>query len=271
MRAVANDAALAHRFVLEDKGAGLVAMTRAAAFALTRHGQSPRGLADVISMGIVALDAVHSLFHHGMMLGQMKLGLRLQVALEATLGVLARIKNVSAPASPGFHVLAAGPMAGLAPGLAGHLAIRHVHTGVGARQKLTADIGVTLQTRMVAHIARPGNFWRRHYSPIQAGAREQEQRARRRKRNPRRGPAGLPHRTPPAENANRIRASTQADKPPFTNLRVGDCTSGGYDIKGCIQQPLHPRVWREPPPPSRNGFARAQCRSAWRARMRRYR
>ena len=61
-----------------------------------------------------------------MTLGEPEFRVRLEVAGQAGLRVLARINNKAAPATPGRNVTAACPMTGFAAGLAFHLAVRSV-------------------------------------------------------------------------------------------------------------------------------------------------
>lgn len=77
VRLVASGAALAQRFVFERVRFGLLAVTLRAAFIEARHGQPAFRFHDVHSVRIVALDTIHLRFEDGMMLRQVKLGVRL--------------------------------------------------------------------------------------------------------------------------------------------------------------------------------------------------
>jgi hypothetical protein len=84
--------------VLEDKTPRLFAMTTRALFVGASHGQSTGGFHDIGPVYVMALHAVHFAFAHGMMLREVELSVNLQVAVEASLRVLARVEDE--PASP---------------------------------------------------------------------------------------------------------------------------------------------------------------------------
>src|SRR5689334_20203745 len=77
---VAHRASFPHRFVFEDEGTGLFAMAFAAGFVLARHGQTARRLENISTMGIVTLDAIDAPFGDRMVIGQVELRMRLEMA-----------------------------------------------------------------------------------------------------------------------------------------------------------------------------------------------
>lgn len=123
VRMVADRAAFAHRFMLEDKRSGLFAMTLGTGFVESRHGKAADGFHNVAPVRIVALHAIHFSFNDRMMLRQGEFGVRLEMTLKAGGGVFTGIDDeFAAPAAAG-DVFAAGAVAGFAtvlplPGLA---------------------------------------------------------------------------------------------------------------------------------------------------------
>ena len=88
---VAGDATVAQRFVLKNERTALFAMTLRAALVEPRHREPARRLHNVVTVGIMALDAVHDSFNDGMMLREFELGMDVQMALKARAGIFARI------------------------------------------------------------------------------------------------------------------------------------------------------------------------------------
>src|SRR4029453_14236586 len=97
-----------------------------------RHGQTSGWLQNVPSMGIVTLNAVHALLQDRVVLGQVEFRMGLQMALEATVRIFARVQNKLSTAASRRDMFAAGTMAGFAAGLARHLATVQVNAGVRA-------------------------------------------------------------------------------------------------------------------------------------------
>src|SRR6478672_4885500 len=107
--------------MLEHKRPGLLAMALAACLVDPRHGQASRRFHDVLTVWIVALDAIHLSFRKRVMLGKVELGVDLEVALKTRLRIFARVDNeLVAPGSAHRHVFARGPMARFTAGLACH-------------------------------------------------------------------------------------------------------------------------------------------------------
>jgi hypothetical protein len=111
VRVMANDAALPQRLMFIDERLGLLAMTRSARLVEPRHGQAAPWFADVQTVRIVALDAIHFVFEHRMMLGQIELGVRLQMTIKTRRRIFAGIHDVFAASPTGGDVQAAGPVA----------------------------------------------------------------------------------------------------------------------------------------------------------------
>jgi hypothetical protein len=79
---VAHGASFSHRFVLKNKRTGLFAMTLRAILVEACHGKPARRFKNVATMRIMALHTIHPPLQYLMMLGQIKLRMSLQVAVE---------------------------------------------------------------------------------------------------------------------------------------------------------------------------------------------
>jgi hypothetical protein len=152
VRIVAGGATFTHRRMLKDDRLGLFVMALRAIFVQPRHRQATRRFHDVHAVRVVALHAIHFAFEHGMMLGQMKLGLGIQVAFEAGFGLLAGIDDevVEATATAHGDMFAPGTVARFAAVLAGHSPVIEMQPRMGAGGKHPGDICVTVRTGFVA-------------------------------------------------------------------------------------------------------------------------
>lgn len=112
MGRVANGASLAQRGVFKNKRPGLLPVTLRAGLVQARHGEASRRLHDVQPVRIMALCAIHLTFEDGMMLRKMKLGVDVQVALEARLRIFAGVNDeLLPPCAANGHMLATGSVA----------------------------------------------------------------------------------------------------------------------------------------------------------------
>src|SRR5690348_2792401 len=109
-------------------------------------------------MGVMALDAIHFAFKHGMVLWRVEFGLGLEVALEAGSRVPAGIYNKDAPTAASLNVFAARPVAGFASGLTSQDCGWGVDAGVGTGLKSSRDVRVAVVTCLVADVLRARNF-----------------------------------------------------------------------------------------------------------------
>ena len=182
MRVMARRTAVAHRLVLEHHWAGLLAMAVGAAFILSRHGEAARRFHDVRAMRIVALRAIHPAFDDRMMLRQIELGVRFEMALETRGRVLAGIEDEFLPAAR-LDMQAARAMTGFAA--AGTcFGIRHkMQARMWAGRKFLDNLGVAFVAGFIADESRTGNFRRRNYRPAQRRTRVQKQRQQQNARN----------------------------------------------------------------------------------------
>lgn len=111
---VAGHTAFAHRFMFEDGGSCLFAMTSGARFVEPGHGQTARGFHDVEPVRVVALHAIHPAFDDWMMLRQIEFRVSFKVALKASRGVFAGIDDEFAATTANLSVFAARPVTGFA-------------------------------------------------------------------------------------------------------------------------------------------------------------
>jgi hypothetical protein len=160
MRIVADRAALAQGLVLEDERLGLFPMTLRAGFIAPRHGQAARGFEDVRAVRVVALHAIHAPLDDGMMVGQGEFGVYFEVALKTGGGIFAGIEDEAATTAADLDVAAARAVAGFTAALAGHRRGLHVDSRVRAGRENPDVIGVTIETGLVAHVMRAGDFRR---------------------------------------------------------------------------------------------------------------
>ena len=171
VRLVANHAAFAQGRVLEREGPGLFAVTLGAGFIHPRHRQTAFGSEDIAAMRIMAMDAVHPIFEDGMMLRQLELSVRGEMAFEARGGILAGIQN-ELPSAAGCDVLAARAVTRFTTTLPGHGAgLFQMDARVRTRSEGADIIGVAIEAGAIAGIVRPGNFERIGHGARQTGTR----------------------------------------------------------------------------------------------------
>ena len=116
MRAMTNGAAFAQGFVFENERAALFAMTLRASFVEARHGEAAGGLHDLVAVRVVAVHAIHVAFDDRVMLGEIKFGMDVEVALKAGAGIFAWVDDEPAAAAADAHMFAGRAMAGFAAG-----------------------------------------------------------------------------------------------------------------------------------------------------------
>jgi len=93
MRAVAAGAAFAKRGMFENERSRLFPMALGAGFVPSRHRKAAGRLHNVQAVRVVALGAIHFAFSDRMMLGQVELGVDIEMALKAGLRILARVDD----------------------------------------------------------------------------------------------------------------------------------------------------------------------------------
>lgn len=144
VRAVTHRAAFAHRLVLEDKRSRLIPVALSATFVQPCHGHAARGFVNVSPMRIMALNAIHASFHHGVPLRQVELSLSAKMTLKTCGRVFAWIKDEFPPPAAALNMFAARPVARFAPALTESTAIFKVNPRVGAARKYTRDLRVAV-------------------------------------------------------------------------------------------------------------------------------
>jgi hypothetical protein len=108
---MANGAAFAERFVLENKWPRLLAMTTRTTLVQSRHGKAASRFENIEAMWIMALDTIHSAFDDGMALRQIEFCVGLEMALETSGRVFAGINDEFSPTAARFDMLASGSVA----------------------------------------------------------------------------------------------------------------------------------------------------------------
>jgi hypothetical protein len=93
VRLMARGASLAQGFMLKDNAFGLFAVTARALLFQPGHRQATRRFHDVQPVWVVAVDAIHLSFTHGVMLWEVKLRVDVEMAIEARLRIAARIHD----------------------------------------------------------------------------------------------------------------------------------------------------------------------------------
>src|SRR4051794_35567926 len=91
MRVVAARAAFAQCGMFENKRSRLFPMALGAGFVPPRHGKTAGRLHYVEAVRVMALGTIHFAFGNRMMLGQVELGVDVQMALKAGLRILPRV------------------------------------------------------------------------------------------------------------------------------------------------------------------------------------
>jgi len=176
MRLMADDTTLAHGFVLEGKRPGLFAVTFRTRLVNPCHGESALGLEDIAPMRIVALDAIHAVFQHRMMVRQIEIRVRREMTLQARGRIATGIEN-ELPRAPGGNVEAARPMTGFTAAVPGpRPGLTHVNPGMRAGRETADIIGMAVKTSAIAGVMRPGNIHRRHHRPRCGDAGNEHQR-----------------------------------------------------------------------------------------------
>lgn len=118
MRLMARRTAVTERLVLKGMRPGLFAVALRAPLIQPRHRQSSSGFHDVKPMRIVTLRTIHVPFRNGMVLGQIKLRVGLQMTGETRRGITAGIDDELAPSATHGRVPAARTVARFATRIA---------------------------------------------------------------------------------------------------------------------------------------------------------
>lgn len=181
VRLMTNSAAFTQRFVFVDDQARLFAMALCARFIQAREpGCSPslksgamRCLENVCSVRIVALDAIHSIFQHRMMVRQSELGVHMDMTSETGLRFPAGIDNKFAAPAPGLHVQAAWSVARFATGRLASRRTFEMQARMRARWKDASDVRMAIDAGLVPNKSRSLDHRRRHHGTSKVGTGSQ--------------------------------------------------------------------------------------------------
>lgn len=110
-------------------------------------------------MRVVALDTVHVLLDHGMVIRELEFGVSRQMAVETRRRITARIVD-ELPSAACRDVPAPGPVAGFATGIAAARHVAQMNPCVRACHERPDVVGVTIQTCPVAGVMSARNLWR---------------------------------------------------------------------------------------------------------------
>jgi len=167
VRLVTSRAAFAQSFVLKDHRSGLLAMALRATFIQRREAsrrpdakrRAVRGLENIPAMRIVALDAIHSPFKDGVMLGQFELRVDIEVAVKARLRFTAGIDDKPSPTAR-LHVQTPRTVTGFATGVLPVRRSFELQPRVGIGRERARKVRMALRTRLVADKSRSVDFRR---------------------------------------------------------------------------------------------------------------
>jgi hypothetical protein len=160
--------------MLKNDGFGLLAVAWGATFIHARHGQPSRRFHNIHAMRIVALDAVHFALGDRVVLRQMEFPFCVRMALETGCGILAGVDDEFGATAPLGHMLAAGSVARLAPGLAEPLPTGQMQTGMRAGWKGAGDAFVATCAGPVADKRDAFNLQGNHDDATRRGTRLHE-------------------------------------------------------------------------------------------------
>lgn len=181
VRLMTNGAAFTQSFVFVDDQARLLAMALRAGLIQAREtSRSPslksgamRRLENVGSVRIVALNAIHPLFQHRMVVRQSELGVHMDMTSETGLWFPARVDNKFAASAPGLHVQAAWSVARFATGRLGSRGVFEMDTRMRARWKDAGDVGMAIDAGFIPNKSCSLNHRRRHHGASKVGTGSQ--------------------------------------------------------------------------------------------------
>jgi hypothetical protein len=225
VRIMTDGAAFAQRRMLEYKRSRLRLVTLGAILVLPGNREAARGFHNVLAVRIVALDAVHFSFNDRVMLRKVKFGAKLEMALKASLRILARIDyEFLKPASAAHRdMFASRAVAGLAPALPRHLIVVGVQSRMRARRKSAHDIRMTVLAGFVSNEGRPVNSQRSNRSNVNSRAGIDKQRgahgacAKRNRRQP--ADTTWPYFPHEMEGRSSCILMLRSEKPPFCSQK----------------------------------------------------
>ena len=139
-------------------------MTLRAILVEAGHRQPAGRFEYVRTVRIMTLHAIHVSLEDGMgVLGQVELGMRLQMAGETRRRVFSGIYDELSASTAGGNMFAARSMAGFAPGSVRQLCIVKIETSMSAGRKVARDIRMAIITGRISHIRSTGYLnWHEH-------------------------------------------------------------------------------------------------------------
>ena len=161
---MAHRASFTQGFMLENKRPCLFPMTLRAILVEAGHRQPAGRFEYVRTVRIMTLHAIHVSLEDGMgVLGQVELGMRLQMAIETGRWVLSWIDDELSSPPTCCNMLAPGSVTGFAPGSVRQLCIVKIETSMSAGRKVARDIRMAIITGRISHIRSTGYFnWHEH-------------------------------------------------------------------------------------------------------------
>ena len=242
----------------------LLAMTARTGVIPAREEQARRRLANVPSVRVVALHAIHLPLRHRMMMRQPKLRLRLDMTRETCRRILARIHDGPPASAAQFDMPAAWTVTRFTARLPGEPQIVLVKPRMRTRRKRPRNVRVAIRATAVPDEMRPGHRRRRSDRPLDRRARHQRQPRHGAEHNDEHGQMAVEriHRRsprPPASPAPRRapRRRPDADTLPSS----GDVKAG--NTRGSVSEPN-----RNSSPALGSGAAQVASRSCWRGAAR---
>ena len=127
-------------------------MTFGALLVQARHGEAAGWLHDFMAVRVVALHTIHAAFDHGMMLGETKLRVNIEMALETGARIFAGIDDEAAASATHFNVFARRTVAGFTAGDVCELDVVFVQLAVGTGGEEARDVGVALDAGSIADV-----------------------------------------------------------------------------------------------------------------------
>jgi hypothetical protein len=169
--------------VLEDVRPGLFTMALIARLVFPNDAQ-PLGLSDLFAMGVVAINTRHPPLSKGMMIGQIELGLFVNMALETRLGVLLGVEDVPPIGirTALVHMQTARAVTSFAAcALDSFTFPWNRDARVEGQFKILGYLLMTRSARFHAHVRSARNFRWRHYGMVQCRTRDHNSHDKKRK------------------------------------------------------------------------------------------
>ena len=118
--------------MFEDDESRLFAMTLGTILIQARHRQAAFGFEDIKAVRIMALNTIHLLFQNGVMLGQLELPMRFDVAIETRRRIIAWINDVNPTTTTVFYVKTSWTLTRLAADSTNDSFLGQMETGMRA-------------------------------------------------------------------------------------------------------------------------------------------